>query len=458
MRKLSYQRSVTVPVTARRLWDWHTANGAFERLAPAWQRLVPVDLPDSIAEGSRAEFYLKSGPLKLRWVARLGPVEPPYRFIDTQERGPFACWQHEHLIGSDATGEAILTDRISYALPLGLGSIPLFRTLAHNELDRLFAFRHRRMLEDLRRFPETTPGKGKTVLISGSSGLIGRRLAPYLRTLGYTVRGLTRGRTGTGMFRWDPGSGWVDPEALEGVDAVIHLAGEGIAGGRWTPARKKRILESRIDGTNTIVKAMAGMSTPPTVFISASGVNYYEMGAGPHSEDGSRGGGFLAEVCEKWEAEAMKANGAGIRVVCLRTGVVLDPLGGALGKMLPAFRLGLGGPIGSGRQGFPWIGMDDLLDVYERALCLPGLAGPVNAVHPEALDQGSFSKVLGLVLRRPAIIPLPAAVVKLLFGQMGTETLLADLSVRPTKLLESGFQFRHSGLRETLSLMLGRQS
>lgn len=458
MRQLIFEKSTTVAVTAQRLWDWHMGQGTFERLAPAWQRLVPVSLPESPADGARAEFYLQTGPLKLRWVARIGPVEPPYRFVDTQERGPFAAWQHEHLIQPQGADSATLTDRVTYALPAGLGSIPFIRTRAHRELERLFSFRHQRMREDLDRFPRETPGIGKVVLVSGNSGLIGRRLTPYLQTLGYTVRGLTRGPAGPGLFRWDPVAGWIDPEALKGVDAVIHLAGEGIADGRWTQARRERILNSRIDGTRTLVRALSALDTAPSVFISASGVNFYATGTGPHSEDGPMGDGFLAEVCEQWEAEAMQATRAGSRVVCLRTGVVLDPLGGALGKMLPAFYPGLGGPIGSGRQGFPWIGMDDLLDIYVEALRSPGRSGPVNAVHPQLLNQRAFSRILGSVLHRPAVLRLPAILIKALFGEMGKETLLADLSVQPEKLIKSGYQFRHSDLREALSLMLGRSS
>nr|WP_238710310.1 TIGR01777 family oxidoreductase [Oceanipulchritudo coccoides] len=312
------------------------------------------------------------------------------------------------------------------------------------------------MCEDLERFPDELPGCGKVVLVTGSSGLIGRRLVPFLRTLGYTVRGLSRTPEGEGNFRWDPSAGFVDPKALEGCHAVIHLAGENIAGGRWTKERRERILQSRIDGTRTLVEGMAACSDPPSVLVSASGINYYKTGSSARSEDSSRGDGFLSEVCEAWESEALKAQTTGIRVVCMRTGIVLDPLGGALGKMLPAFQIGLGGPVGDGTQGFSWIAMDDLLDLYAAALRDPQLEGRVNAVHPQQVSQRQFRKVLGSVLHRPTVFPLPAIVVKALFGQMGEETLLADLTVQPTKLMDLGHNFRFKGLEDALSFMLGK--
>jgi uncharacterized protein (TIGR01777 family) len=456
MQPETFTRPVDAPVAVGHLWDWHMRPGAFERLAPAWQRLLPGSMPVRIAEGEVADFRLAAGPVKLRWVARLGPVEPPYRFVDTQLRGPFASWRHEHLFEPLGDGRSRLTDRVSWALPAALAAVPGVRGKARRELARLFAFRHQRMTDDLARHRGGRPGAGRTLLVSGSGGLIGSRLVPYLRTLGYTVRGLTRGRGGDGVFRWDPSAGWVDPEALQGVDAVIHLAGEGIADGRWTAARRARILRSRVDGTRTLVEAMAAMQQPPAALISASGVNFYPSGEAGQDETSPGGNGFLAEVCRAWEAEAARAGTHGIRVVIVRTGVVLDPLGGALGKLLPLFRMGLGGRVGSGRQAFPWIAMDDLLDVYACAVADSGLEGPVNAVHPERVTNARFSRTLGEVLRRPALLPVPAWAIRAGFGRMGEETLLASLDIRPRVLESAGFAFRQADLKSALAFMLGR--
>ena len=456
MKKEHYCKSSTFSVSIDRLWAWHLSPGAFERLMPPWQTLDPVDLPRIPEEGKRAIFDLRMGLLKKRWEALLGPFEPPHYFVDTQERGPFAEWRHEHRMKEAEAGKSILTDAIAFRLPAGLGAIPFFRNLGGKELERLFGFRHRRMAEDLTRFPGTLPGSGKTILVTGFRGFIGKRLVPYLRTLGYTVRGLSRSGTGEGIYSWNPTAGKIDPEALDGVEGVIHLAGEGIASGRWTKERRRRILESRRIGTRTLVRAMAQAKPGPKVLASASGVNFYAGREGPQGEEDTRGEGFLAEVCEAWEREARLAEEGGIRTVLLRTGIVLDPSGGALGKMLPAFRFGLGGPIGDGRQGFPWIAMDDLLDIYERALRDEDLRGPVNAVHPETINQGAFSRCLGRVLGRPAFLPLPAGVVKLLFGRMAEETLLADLNIRPRVLLEKKHPFRSRSVEDALGFLLGK--
>lgn len=443
MNATIYERSITLPVPVSRLWEWHGQPGAFERLSPAWQTLQAEDLPERLEAETEARFRLRKGPFSLLWRARIGPVEREVRFVDTQAEGPFAAWRHEHLFRAESGGGSTLTDRVSYRLPGGLSRIPWIRERAQTELDRLFAFRHARMAADLARTPGDLPGRGRVVLVTGSSGLIGGRLVPYLKTLGYTVRGLSRRGGAPGIFSWNPASGEVDPAALEGVDAVIHLAGENIASGRWTRSRRERILSSRVEGTRTLVEAMAAQAPPPAVLVSASGID-------------AGGDGFLAEVCRRWEAEAMRATEAGTRVVCLRTAVVLDPMGGALGKMLPAFQMGLGGPIGNGRQGFPWIAIDDLLDIILQAVENPSLSGPIEAVHPDRVDQRTFSRVLAGLLGRPAWVPLPAWVVKLLFGQMGKETLLASHFIEPERLREAGFAYRHPTLQAALAFLLGK--
>lgn len=456
MKEQVFERSVTVPVSAGRLWDWHMQPGTFERLCPPWQQLLPVSLPDKPEPGAEAHFKLRTGPFKLTWQARLGPVEPPHTFVDTQIKGPFASWRHEHRIEADGDGCSRLTDRIHYRLPLGLGAIPFFRKRGEAELKRLFNFRHERMRSDLERFPEDVPGKGRIVLVTGSTGLIGSRLVPYLRTLGFRVRGLSRTPSGEDQFFWDPANGKIDPEALEDVFAVVHLAGENIASGRWTEKRRRRILQSRVDGTRTLVDALSAREQRPEVLVSASGANTYASSGGLQDESSSSGDGFLSEVCRRWEAEAFSARNSGIRTVCLRTGVVLDPQGGALAKLLPVFQMGLGGPIGNGRQGFPWIAVDDLIDIYVEAILNTRVDGPVNAVHPDVVDQGTFSKVLGNVLHRPAFLPLPAFVVKAVFGQMGRETLLGSLFLEPGRLQKEAFEFRHASLKAALGLLLGK--
>jgi uncharacterized protein (TIGR01777 family) len=293
-------------------------------------------------------------------------------------------------------------------------------------------------------------GNIERVLISGVSGYIGGHLLTFLQGKGYQVSGLSRSG---GFFQWDPVRGWIDPEALDGVDAVIHLAGENIASGRWTTARRKRILDSRTRGTRCLVDALSNLKDPPSVFLSASGTNFYQQGV-EVDEKGPPSDGFLAGVCEKWEIEAMRATDSGIRTACLRTGVVLSPDGGALNKLLPIYRAGLGAVMGSGCQGFPWIGLHDLLRVYEFCLVNDSISGPVNAVHPDLVNQAQFSRSLSSVLSRKHFLRIPAWAIRLLLGQMGNEALLADLRVRPEALLRENFAFRDRSLKECLTSLL----
>lgn len=456
---MEFDKTIDVPVSRARLWDWHAGPGTFARLAPPWQKMKLEALPESFVSGAEASFRLGMGPVWLRWKAVLDPVEAPERFVDTQITGPFAHWRHEHRMEVAGDGNSRLTDQVHFELPFGLGRLGPARRHALAELERLFTYRHALMREDLTRWPQTLPGQDKVILVTGMSGLIGRRLVPLLETLGYQVRGLTRGAgDGKRTFTWNPESGTLDGSALEGLYGVIHLAGENIASGWWTEARKRRILESRRQGTRLLVDQLRKQGQPPEVFVSASGVNIYAEGQPASTEEAPLGEGFLSDVCQVWEGEAARAAEAGIRTVCLRTGIVLDPAGGALGKMLPAFRAGMGGPIGSGKQAFPWISMDDLCDIYVRALTDSQLEGPVNAVHPQQLGQLEFARTLGQVLSRPAFLPLPAMLVRSLFGQMGRETLLADVPVRAARLEAQGHRYRHKSLNAALRHLLGKPS
>ena len=438
---MQFERSIDVPVPVRSLWDWHAAPGAFERLMPPWRRLGPVHLPDGLSESDAPVFKIRMGPFARTWRARHEEVQCPGHFVDRQEAGPFRFWRHEHRFEALSETRSRLTDCVHYSLPMGLERFRWARLWAERELVRLFAFRHARMLADMERGVANLPGAGRIVLVTGSSGLVGQRLLPYLRTRGYMIRGLTRQPRQPHEYTWNPATGEVDPGALEGVDAVIHLAGENIASGRWTRARKSRILDSRVQGTRTLVEAMAARSDRPRVLVSASGVSP----------------GFLGEVCQQWEAEAFRAERSGIRTVCMRMGAVLDPLGGALARMLPAFRMGIGGPLGSGRQRFPWIAMDDLLDLYVAAMEDDTLHGPLTAVHPHQPAQAEFAQCLGSVLRRPAFLPVPALVIRTLLGQMGEEILLADVPAYPDEWTARGHRFRQDSLEAALRFMLGRQ-
>lgn len=291
------------------------------------------------------------------------------------------------------------------------------------------------------------------VIVSGSSGLIGRRLTDYLSNRGHRVHPLVRTevRPGSREIHWNPRRGSIEREALEAADAVVHLAGENIAAGRWTAARKQRILGSRVEGTRFLCESLASLTAPPRVLLSASAVGYYgDCSAQPVDEQSSSGSGFLSRVCRQWEAATRPAQQAGIRVVHMRIGLVLAAEGGALSRMLTPFRMGLGGPVGNGRQYVSWIAIEDLVRCVEYIIGHDSLSGPVNTVAPNPVTNAVFAKTLGRVLHRPALAPLPALAVKAAFGEMGQALLLQGARVLPGKLLDGGFEFRYADLESAL--------
>jgi len=292
------------------------------------------------------------------------------------------------------------------------------------------------------------------ILVSGSSGLIGAALLPALWSSGYEVTCLVRGAaSGKGRIAWDPAQA-LSPDAISGFDAVIHLAGESIVG-RWTEAKKRRILDSRVHGTRNLAEVLAAAPQRPRVLISASAIGYYgDRGDETLGEHSPSGNGFLPEVCREWEAAAEPAAKAGIRTVQMRFGLVLSPSGGALQKMLPPFRMGVGGNMGNGRQWWSWVDIDDLVGAIQHVIKTDTLRGPINVVAPNPARNAEFTKTLASVLSRPAIFPMPAFAARLVFGQMGDELLLASQRVEPAKLMASGYVFQKPELRRALSVIL----
>jgi len=292
------------------------------------------------------------------------------------------------------------------------------------------------------------------ILVSGSSGLIGTALLRTLQTSGYEVTCLVRGAaSGKGRIGWDPARP-LSPAPVSGFDAVVHLAGESIVG-RWTEAKKRRILESRVQGTRNLAEALAAAPQRPRLLITASAIGYYgDRGDEILREDSSPGNGFLPEVCREWEAAAEPATKAGIRAAQMRFGLVLSASGGALQKMLLPFRMGVGGNMGNGRQWWSWVDIDDLIGAILHVIKANTLQGPVNVVAPHPVRNAEFTETLASVLSRPAIFPMPAFAARLVFGQMGDELLLASQRVEPANLMASGFVFQKPDLEGALSAIL----
>lgn len=289
------------------------------------------------------------------------------------------------------------------------------------------------------------------IVLSGGSGLIGGLLKPQLQSAGHELISLVRHEPeNSNEVQWDPQSGKIDTSKLQGIDAAIHLSGKNVAV-RWNAKRKAELIQSRVESTRLLCTTLAKLSPRPKTLIAASAIGFYgDRGDEPLDEDSPPGVGFFPELCKEWEAATEPAREAGIRVVNLRIGVVLSTHGGALQKMFLPFRLGLGGPIGSGKQYMSWIEAGDLVQAIAFALENPNLAGPVNAVAPAPVRQREFAKTLAHLLRRPAILPMPAAAVRLLFGEMGHTVLLGGAKVFPKRLKEAGFSFQYSQLGDAL--------
>ena len=321
----------------------------------------------------------------------------------------------------------------------------------------MFTYRHNTTQADLLAHPKHKEKGTWNIAVTGASGLVGSTLMPMLTTGGHGVTRLVQKTAGDAEVSWDPKGNAFDASSLDGVDAVVHLAGENIAGGRWTPRLKAEIRDSRVDGTRLLCEKIAEMKTPPKVLVCASAIGFYgDRGDEVMDEESASGSGFLADVVTQWEAATQPARDAGIRVVNLRFGMILSPKDGALAKMLLPFKLGGGGRVGSGLQYWSWISIDDAAGAIHHALVTDSLSGPVNAVAPNSVTNAEFTNTLGCVLNRPTIVPMPAFAARLALGEMADELLLASIRVEPNRLIESGYEFRQPTLENALRHLLGR--
>jgi uncharacterized protein len=464
VREFEYKSKLSAP--AATVFAWHEAPGAFERLSPPWLDVEVIERTGGISGGT-VTLLIQEGPTSIKWKLAHDPEEfkPGKQFRDYQVEGPFKSWSQLHKVEADTDRTCYLIDHVQYEL---LDFVPAQFIFAHYgelELTRLFRYRHRIIDQDLAESLHYARGAPMKILVSGSTGLIGSALIPRLTTLGHSVLRLVRAETaqngkgqyGTGNVQWNPQTSQIDKAALEGFDAVVHLAGESIADGKWTPEKKEKLRASRVMPTRFLAETLAGLKNKPKVFVCASAIGFYgPRGNEPLDENAAKGAGFLADLCQDWESATRPASEAGIRVVNLRTGVVLSTKGGALKQMLLPFQLGAGGQIGNGEQYFSWITLDDECGAIIHALNTESLSGPVNAAAPEAVTNKEFTKALGSVLLRPTLIPIPPFALRILFGEMADELLINGQNVKPDKLLKSGYKFRDTNLESALYHVLGK--
>jgi len=458
MKEKIFTQKTQVDVPVATLFAWHAREGAINRLTPPWAPLSLISRKGKgIDCGVQVKFRMKVMGIPMIWEAEHVEHKENELFRDRQVRGPFALWEHLHLFHTKGKNAAVMEDRVTFKLPMGILSLPFYGH-ARKELKRIFSYRHRVLKADM----ENRVGRirKQRILVSGASGTIGKALVPFLRTCGHEIIRLVRDSENNAQdaLYWDPYKNILDLDAAGPIDAVISLNGVDISRGKWTEKQKKLIVDSRVIPTRVLVDKMRAMKQPPSVFISSSAIGLYGEGADSElTEETPMGDSFISHVCDQWETASLGAARGGIRTVQLRIGVVLTPAGGALERMFIPFFLGLGTRLSHGRQYMSWISMDDALGGILHILEEKEVHGPVNLTAPVPVTNKKFTQTLGRVLSRPAFFVMPGPIARLLWGDMGRETLLTSARVLPQKLIQSGYEFTHSRLEAALRHLLGRE-
>jgi uncharacterized protein (TIGR01777 family) len=450
-----FTQTSTFPVDVQTCFRWHERPGALERCVPPWEHIRVVKRSGSIKPGGVVELIIRPGGVPLKWVSHHVEYEKNVYFKDLQYRGPFKTFIHTHKFYQEKQGSySTLVDDIRYELPGGVLNRP-FKGNIHKQLAQSFRYRHHMLKNDLATH-SSAPSTPLTILISGASGVLGQNLCPFFTTGGHRVIRLVRRKpVSSDELYWNPGENQLDLLDVDTIDAIINLSGENIGEGRWSKQKKKRIIDSRVNTTRLLVRAARELKTPPKVFLSSSAIGFYgDRGKEKLNEASERGTNFISEVCDIWEQEALKASDF-MRVVPLRIGVVLTPKGGALARLLTPAKFGLGGPLGNGKQIMSWISISDLVYAFHHCLFHDEIHGAINLTSPNPVTNLEFSRKLGRKLKRPAILPVPATIIKLAFGQMGREIPLASTLALPEQLLSTGFHFSHPCLDTALNYLIG---
>jgi uncharacterized protein (TIGR01777 family) len=461
-----FERSRVFDTDRQTLFGYHAAPGALQRLIPPWERVEIAEQGTSLDVGTQVVLRQFLCGVPLKWIAQHTQLDAPTHFQDMQLNGPFARWQHDHIFESISENTSRLIDRVNYALPLGPAGRIAGGFIA-KKIGAMFRYRHATTDADLRldRFLKSNaPNACLRIGVTGSSGMIGRRIVDLISVLGHRPTRILRRQSSDRSMGYPPGTlyavwhetGFDNVENVEGLDAVIHLAGKSIASGRWTEANKEAMHRSRVVGTQQLVSALRKLDSPPTTLVCASGVGYYgDQGNRLLPESAPSGSDYLASMAHDWEEAARVYERAGNRVAVGRLAMVLHPREGALAKLLPPFRFGLGGRMGSGQQYWPWIDIDDAAGAFLFLACCPNVEGAFNLAAPQVETNAVFASTLAKVLHRPNWLPAPKLPLRWMLGEMADAMLFSSNRVVPHRLLDAGFPFRSPTLEQCLRHLMG---
>ena len=454
-----FEKTLLANVNQETLFAWHESPGAFTRLTPSWEKVSVLSHQGGIKDGAEVKLKVNVlGPISLPWHLSHQEYRHNEHFSDLQTKGMFAYWKHNHIMNKEAKFSK-LVDKIEYKLPLGFIGDLFGSAFVKAKLERLFRFRHQRTKIETKIFQEKK--ETMRILVAGSSGMVGEDLVSFLKHQGHEVSRLTRNQKASyaeETIFWDPEAGLLNEADVNGFDAVVNLAGENIANKRWTEKQKQKIKDSRVNSTKLLATALTKVTEPPRVFVCASAIGFYGDRPDEILNESSVAvkGDFLSVTCKEWEEACAPAKDFGIRVVNARFGIVLSPKGGAMSKLLLPFQLGLGGQIGNGDQVMSWITLDDVIYGLNYVIQNDTCSGAVNFTAPNPVTNKEFTKVLGKVLARPTIFPVPSFGAKLVFGEMADALLLSSQKVKPLKLESSGYEFSYPDLESGLRHLLGK--
>ena len=463
MQRHLFTRSSHLSVSSEEAFQWHKRVGAFERMLPPWITSQIISKEGNIFNGDTLTIKSNLGIIPFIYKAQHQNYIENKQFEDIQVKGPFAFFKHTHKFESIDEKKSKIIDQIEYSLPIDMFTRFLGNSFVDEKLNKMFTYRHRTLKSDLFLHSKYSKKKLK-ILVTGSSGLVGSNLVPFLTSGGHEVIKLIRTNYKleevTNHFAvWDSEKNeFINPEVLENLDAVVHLAGENISSQKWSEERKKELIHSRVHFTSAICNALIKqLKTVPKSFISASGIGIF--GSRDYDdilhEDSKLGEGFLANLAKDWEIASRHAESAGIRVVNLRFGTIISLSGGVLKKMYTPYRLCLGGPFGSGRQMMSWISITDVLGLILFSIANKNVVGALNAVAPHAVTNKQFSELLAQTLDRPSSLRIPELFVESIFGEMGRELLLSGQHAKPVKAIKNGYEFLHSQLHDAFTYCLG---